>query len=134
MGNCGDRLEKCVICAGAHPASEHQCGVNRYNKEKRKLCIYVIAWCANCQGNHQANSAQYLLRLKAQIQACKDKAVKISGPPEKARSVMKEIRKEENPAASDLDMDVEGEEWAKSPIEEPSLEFGLKYRDHTQDC
>ncbi len=47
---------------------------------------------------------------------------------------MREIREEESPAASDLDMDVEGEEWAKGPMEEPSLEFGPECRDHTQDC
>ncbi len=47
---------------------------------------------------------------------------------------MREIREEESCIASDLDMDVESEEWAKGPIEELSLEFGPKYRDHTQDC
>lgn len=66
LGSCGDRPEKCVMYAGAHPASEHQCGVNRCNKGKGKLCIHVIARCANCQGNHQASSARCPLRLKAQ--------------------------------------------------------------------
>lgn len=120
--------------AGAYPANEHQCGVNRCNRRKEKLCIYVIARYANCKGNHQASSAQFLLQLKAQIQARKDKATRISKLPEKARLAMREIGEEESPTTSDLDIDVEGEEWAKGPIEEPFLEFGPKCKDHTQDC
>ena len=57
QGNCEDRPEKCIMCASAHPASEHQCGVNGCRKGKGKLCVHVVARCANCQGNHQANSA-----------------------------------------------------------------------------
>ncbi len=66
LGSCGDRLKKCVMCAGAHPAIEHQCGVNGCNKRKGKLCVHIITQCANCQGNHQASSARCPLRLKAQ--------------------------------------------------------------------
>ena len=43
QSSCGDRPERCVICAEAHPASEHQCGINGYNKRKGKLCIHIVA-------------------------------------------------------------------------------------------
>lgn len=46
---------------------------------------------------------------------------------------MREIRKEESPPASDLDRDIEGEEWTKGLTEELFLDFGPKYRDYTQD-
>lgn len=58
MGCCGighkcqssyaDRPEKFIICTGPHAASEYQCGVNRCNKGKRKLCIHIVAQSANC--------------------------------------------------------------------------------------
>ena len=56
--NCGNRPEKCIMCVGAHTASDHQCGVDRCKMGKGKLCVHVMARCANCQGNHQANSAR----------------------------------------------------------------------------
>lgn len=43
QASCKDRLEECVICAGAHLASEHQCGINRCNKRKSKLYIHIVA-------------------------------------------------------------------------------------------
>lgn len=119
---------------GAHLTYEYQCGVKGYNKRKRKLYIYIIAQYHNCQGNYQTSLVQYPLRLKAQIQARKDKASRISESPKNARSAMREIRKEKSSITSDLNMDIEGEKQAKGPIKEPSLKFGPKCRDHTQDC
>ena len=52
QGSCENRPEKCIICARAHPAGEHQCGVDGCKIGKGKLCIHVKAQCANCQGNH----------------------------------------------------------------------------------
>ena len=43
QGSCGDRPEKCLICASAHPASKHQCGVNGCSKGRGKLCVHVVA-------------------------------------------------------------------------------------------
>lgn len=108
------------MCRKAHPANEHQCGVNRCNKGKGKLYVHVITQCANCQSNHQASFVRCSLQLKVQTQACKNKAARIFEPPEKIRSAMSKIRKEESFAASDLDMDVEGKEWAKGLMKEPS--------------
>ena len=56
QGSYEDRPERCVMCAGAHPASEHQCGVNGCNKGIGKLCIHIVARCTNCQSSHPANS------------------------------------------------------------------------------
>lgn len=52
QGDCGDRPEKCILCAGAHPANEHQCGVDGCKIEKGKLCVHITARCANFPGNH----------------------------------------------------------------------------------
>lgn len=109
LDHCQKRPKKCVIYAEAHLANEYQWGVNGCNKRKEKLCIYIIAWYTNCQGNYQASSVQCLLRLKAQIQARKDYADRIFKPPKNTRSTMREIRKEKSPVTSDLDKDVEGE-------------------------
>lgn len=55
QNNCGDSLKKCTMCARAHSTREHQCKVKECDKEKKKLCVYVVAECANCQGNYQGN-------------------------------------------------------------------------------
>lgn len=78
LGSYGDRPEKCIMCAGVYPASEHQCGVNGSNKGRGKLCIHVVARYANCQGNHQANLARCPSRMRAETKAYKDKATRIS--------------------------------------------------------
>ena len=80
QGNCGDRPEKCMLCAGAHLANEHQCGVDGCKIRKGKLCVHVTARCANCQGNHQATSARCPSRQKAEIQARRKRAAKILEP------------------------------------------------------
>lgn len=64
------------MCAREHQVNKHQCGVIGCNKGKGKLCIHVVARCANCNGNHQANSARCPSRQKAEIQAQKKKPAK----------------------------------------------------------
>lgn len=76
QGSCGGGPEKCIIYASAYPVSKHQCGINWYSKERGKLCVHIVAWCANCQGNHQANFVQCPFRQKAKIPACKNKTAK----------------------------------------------------------
>ena len=41
MGQCGDRLPKCVICAGPHKVEDHQCGVVGWHKKPGKICVHV---------------------------------------------------------------------------------------------
>lgn len=79
--NCEDRPKKRVMCVEAHPVSEHQCGVNRYPKRKRKLCIHIIAQCVNGQDSHSANSGRFISRQKAQIVIRKKKVAKTPKPP-----------------------------------------------------
>lgn len=103
--SCGDRPEKRVMCARPHPASEHQCRVKEYSRRKGKLCAHVITRCANCQGNHTANSGQCSSRQKAENKARKKKAVK--SPKLLAESTVIPIPniKEEYLGPSDQEMD-----------------------------
>lgn len=133
LGSCGDRPEKCVMCAGEHQAREHQCGVNGCSKGTGKLCVHVVARCANCQGSHQANSARCPSRQKAEVQARKNKAAKEARPERKVTSTLGPSEEDEEIlATSDQEMDTEAEEWAKGPSEERSLELDLEGIDHTQ--
>ena len=36
MRKCGDRVPKCVICAGPHKIKDHRCGVTGCNKGQAK--------------------------------------------------------------------------------------------------
>ena len=108
QNRCGDRPEKCIMCAGPHPASEHQCGVNGCSKGRGKLCVYVVARCANCQGNHQANSTRCPARQKAEMKARKNKAAKTDELPIKPTIAL----------GIDINMDLENEQFASSPLEE----------------
>ena len=65
------QAKKCVMCAGEHQVNEHQCGVSGCNKGMGKLCVHVVAQYANCNGNHQANSARCPSRHKAEMQVRK---------------------------------------------------------------
>ena len=133
LGSCGNRPEKCIMCAGEHQISEHQCGVRGCSKGMGKLCVHVVARCANCQGNHQANSARCPLRQKAEIQARKNKVAKEDGPTVKATTTLGPSEEDEEiPAPSDQEMETEAEEWSKSPGKESSPELGVEDMDHTQ--
>lgn len=133
LGSCGDRPEKCVMCAGEHQASEHQCGVNGCSKGTGKLCVHVVPRCANCQGSHQANSARCPSRQKAEVQAHKNKAAKRARPEVKATSALGPSEEDEEIlATSDQEMDTEAKEWAKGPGEESSFELEFEGIDHTK--
>ena len=82
QGNCGNRPEKCIMCAGEHQASEHQCRVEGYKIGKGKLCVHVKARYANCQGNHQANLTRCPARHKAEIHVYKKKRIEHGSNPE----------------------------------------------------
>lgn len=87
LGSCGDKPGKCLLCAGPHQASNHQCGVNGCSKKPRKLCTHVLARCANCMGNHQANFVRWSARQKAELQAQKGKMRKDPKILEKANNL-----------------------------------------------
>ena len=73
MGGCGDRPQRCVICAGPHKVEDHQCGVVGCKKGKGKLCVHVTPNCANCSGPYAANSSWCRSRHQADIRARKEK-------------------------------------------------------------
>lgn len=64
------------MCTGKHQFNDHKYGIRECNKKKRKFCIHIVAWCANCNSNCQTNVSQYLSKQKAEIQACKKRPVK----------------------------------------------------------
>ena len=131
QNSCGGRPKKCTLFAGAHSASEHLCGVKGCSKGRGKLCVHIAARCANCQGNHQANSTRCPARQKAEIQARK-KTAKNHGLPVKGTTELKSTVETDNSAINDQDMD-EREDWARSATEELSPDLSPESRDHTQD-
>lgn len=112
------------MCAGQHQVSEHQCGVSGCSKGIGKLCVHVVARCANCNGNHQANSARCPSRHKAEIEARKKKCTEEVTPSafrpkddkanDEAGANPEEIRPGSDKANpdSDMGMDLEPESWA----------------------
>lgn len=42
MGKCGSCPSKYVICADIHKLDKHQYGIDRCNKESRKICTYLV--------------------------------------------------------------------------------------------
>lgn len=133
QGNCGDRSEKYILCAGAHSANEHKCGVDGCKIRKGKLCVHVTARCANCQGNHQANLTRCPARQKAETEAQQKRAAKIVEPTIEVSTPPEPNEKEKNPIDPSQEMDEE-EDWAKGPTPEYSGDFAsLESRDHTPD-
>ena len=125
MGSCGNRPEKCVICAGSHKVEDHQCGVIGCKKKKSKICIYVIPKCANLMRAHAANSSRCVSRYKVEIDVKKRKrAQKIENEKESPSSICNKVDDEEKEASPQLDMDMEleVESWAQSPISVPKYE------------
>ena len=135
LGSCGDRPEKCLLCAGPHQASNHQCGVDGCSKKPGKLCTHVVARCANCMGNHQANFAHCPARQKAELQARKGKTRKDPKILEKANNLQSQEDEGDEYAdvSSSHEMDTQAEVWSKSPAEESSAELTCEGRDYTQD-
>ena len=130
LGGCGDRGVQCVICAGAHKAESHKCGVGCTTKIG-KICTHVTPKCANCEGNHQATAFKCPARLKAQTEEWKEK-MKKSQLSEK-QPITNESP-DERPVSSQIDMDVDTEatSWAKSP-EAQSSDLSSVDGDLTED-
>lgn len=136
MGRCNDRPPRCIICAGLHKTSEHRCGVLGCSKEIGKVCVHVEVKCANCNGNHPANSPRCTLRHKAEKAAKKGKEVRKEVEKEKRKERMENEAggkdREETPE-NDGEMDLEAEEWAQSPEGENQGYHEDESRDHTED-
>ena len=73
MGNCGDQVPQCIVYNGLHKMEEQYSGIAGCNREKEKICAHVTAKCANCGGNHTANSSRCVSRHKANLEARKRK-------------------------------------------------------------
>ena len=131
-GNCGDRLVKCILCAGPHKLEEHKCGVSDCRAGRGKMCVHITATCRNCQGSHQANSTKCLMRQKAEREARKMK----NNSEGRKTSELEELPSEFEKPSKDLeeanpDLDMDNDDWAKSPaspfssMEDPqSLDVG----------
>lgn len=143
MGKCGDSPPKCIICAGPHKMEEHQCGVNGCNRGSRKICAHVEVKCANCGGNHPANSNRCTSRQKAEIDARRQgnlkKTIEKEKPRAKPISEGEERDQEENQDQDEVytnlntGMDLGQENWAGSPVGKASSQVYNEVRDHTQD-
>lgn len=96
LESCRDKLEMCIMCVGSHQASKHKCRVNRCNKRRGKLCIHIVAQCANYQGNHQVSSTRCVLWMKAEIKACKKKIAKIFEISKKAKPAIEDGKEQKD--------------------------------------
>ena len=128
MGKCGDRVPKCVICAGPHKIEDHRCGVIGC-----KVCIHVTVHYENCGGGHSANSSQYTLRHKAEVDAQRRKTlnkdkVKTVETNEKGNNPYSEAK-----ISPEMGMDLEKKDWAQSPGVESLWQDDDESRDYTQD-
>ena len=142
MGSCGDRPEKCLICAGPHKVENHQCGVAGCNKGKGKICAHITPKCANCGGTHVANSPRCASRHQADIKARKEKKMKEKEKEKmQAENISNAAEEEGRELSPQLDTEMEMEEsWTPSPEpeeveyeEEESQDEIPEGRDHTKD-
>ena len=76
MGKCGDRLPRCMICAGPHKVENHQCGVSGCHKRPGKICMRIKIQCANCGGSHPTDLNRCIQRHKAEKDARKNKTIR----------------------------------------------------------
>ena len=83
---------------------EHQCRVNGCNNGRGKTCVHVLVKCANCGGNHLANSNRCALRHKAETDARKEKNLRKTLEKAKARAEETgEEEDEDQDSSSDID-------------------------------
>ena len=118
-GECRDRAIQCVICAGAHKAENHRCGVTGCTIKMGKICTHVTPKCANCGGNHQATAFKCPARLKAQAEAWKEKAKK-SQAKDKQPATYAASEEEPEVESSEMELDNAVTLWAKSPQQQSS--------------
>ena len=127
MGSCGNRVPQCIICSGPHKMEEHCCGVADCIKGKGKTYAHVTAKCANCGGNHTANSPRCVSRHKADLEARKrkkeisqkgkekipvnDTSEAENASTEKTPEPEREGREES--LLADTEMELESEEWTQ---------------------
>ena len=64
-----------MICSEPHKVEDYQYRVIGCSKDRGKICPYVTVKCANCKGNHMANSSRYSSRHKAGVKAKKEKQI-----------------------------------------------------------
>lgn len=112
-GNCGERPTKCSLCAGLRKLEEHKCGVSGCQVGWGKICVHVTATCGNCQGNHQATSTKCPVRHKVEREARKMKNNIKTGQSEKQPA--KSERPSEDPKNANPDLDMDKNDWARSP-------------------
>lgn len=73
MGSYRNRAPQYIICSRPHKMKEDCYGVANYIKRKEKICVHVIAKCANCGGNYTTNSPQFVSRHKTDLKVRKRK-------------------------------------------------------------
>ena len=132
IAKCGDRVPKCVICAGPHKIKDHRYRVTGCNKQAGKVCVHLTVQCANCGGGHFANSNQCASRHKAEKEARRKKTIDKS----KANKVETNGKRNKacNEASLNLDMDLEKKKWAGEEEEEsPSQDEIPEGKDLTKD-
>ena len=114
LGECGDRAIQCVICAGAHKAENHRCGVIGCTVKMGKICTHVTPKCANCGGNHQTTAFKYPAKQKAQAEAWRKKAKK-SQAKDKQPATYADLEEEPEVGSNEMELDSAVTLWAKSP-------------------
>ena len=113
----------------------YSCGVAGYNKKKEKICVHVAIKCANCGGNHTANSLRCTSKHKADIETMKKEKRRRKGGKKKTQVENSgKKRMVENPEPS-TKIDLEDERWAQTPQAErfqfdnnESQDYTLKYK------
>lgn len=117
--------EKCIMCAGAHPASKHQCRVDGCKMGKED---YVSTLESNAP---IAEATTKEILQKAEIQARQKKAAKnlepttvVNIPPQHYEDVSPK---------PETEIDLEAESWAKSPSEEGLDLEAPESQDQTQN-
>lgn len=129
MGSCGDRAPQCIICSGPHKMEEHYCGVAGCVKGKGKICAHVTAKCANCGGNHTANSPRCVSRHKADLEARKCK--KEISQKEKEKIPVEDASQEDD-TRTEESLELESERREESPVTDTEME--LESSDWAQDA
>lgn len=132
IGKYRDRVPKCAICADPHKIEDHRCGVTSCNKGVGKVYVFVIVQCANCGGDHSANSNRCTLGYKAEKEAQRKKMS------DKSKTKVLETNEERdqpyNKASLSPDIDLETKEWMGKEKEESFSQDKIpKRRNHTKD-
>ena len=107
-GSCGQKPAKCTLCAGPHKLEEHKYGVSGCQIRSGRICTYITATCANCQGNHQATSTKSLVRHKAEKDARRMRSNKKEEKAKKAMESQTDLEKlSKEPEEVNPDLDIE---------------------------